>query len=52
MKVIYTIHRYDVSIFTWVTRRKTLNTLAKAARIVSKTADGPLYLLLALQIPV
>lgn len=48
MKVIDTIHSYDVSVFLWVAERKTRNTLARIARLISKSADGPLYLALAL----
>jgi len=48
MKVINTIHSYDVSVFLWVTERKTRRLLARIAWLVSKTADGPLYLGLAL----
>ncbi len=48
MKVMQTIHQYDVSIFLWVAQRKAKITLVKLARGISKTADGPLYLVLAL----
>jgi undecaprenyl-diphosphatase len=48
MRVIETIHSYDVSVFLWVTERKTRNLLVRAAWLISKTADGPLYLALAL----
>jgi undecaprenyl-diphosphatase len=49
MKVImHTIHQYDVSIFLWVTERKTRHILVRLARVVSRTADGPLYGILAL----
>ena len=47
MKIMQTIHQYDVHVFLWVAARKTRHTLAGLARIVSRTADGPLYLLLA-----
>lgn len=48
MKVIDTIKSYDVGIFLWVSERKTRHTLARVARLVSRTADGPLYLALML----
>ncbi|MFM8443853.1 MAG: phosphatase PAP2 family protein [Methylococcus sp.] len=49
MKVImHTIHQYDVSIFLWVTERKTRHLLVRLARLVSRMADGPLYGMLAL----
>ena len=49
MKIImHTIHQYDVSIFLWVTERKTRHLLVRLARLVSRMADGPLYGMLAL----
>lgn len=48
MKVMQTIHQYDVSIFLWVAHRKARATLVRLARLVSRSADGPLYGLLAL----
>lgn len=48
MKLMQSIHRYDVFLFTWVMRRKSQKLLVQAARLVSATANGPLYLLLAL----
>lgn len=48
MKVIQTIHHYDVSVFLWVMARKTRRTMIMLARILSKTADGPPYLALGL----
>jgi undecaprenyl-diphosphatase len=46
MKVIDTIQAYDISIFMWVSNRKTKRFLVSCARLISKTGDGPLYLLL------
>lgn len=46
MKLLYAIHKYDVSLFTWLANVKINAWLTKAARHISKTADGPLYLLL------
>ncbi len=48
MKLMQTIHSYDVSVFTWVMRRKSQKFLVRCARGISKTGDGVLYLLLAL----
>lgn len=48
MKLIQTIHSYDVSVFTWVMHRKSQKFLVYCARGISKTGDGPLYLLTAL----
>jgi len=48
MKLMQTIHRYDVSVFTWVMHRKSQKFLVRCARGVSKSGDGLLYLLLAL----
>ncbi|MFM8330690.1 MAG: phosphatase PAP2 family protein [Candidatus Methylumidiphilus sp.] len=48
MKLIHTIHSYDVSVFTWVMRRKSQKFLVACARGLSKTGDGYLYLVLAL----
>ncbi len=48
MKVIDTIHQFDVSVFLWVAERKAKKTLVRLARMTSKTADGPLYLALGI----
>lgn len=47
MKLMQTIHTYDVFLFSWVMRRKSQNLLVRCARCISKTGDGYLYLLLA-----
>jgi undecaprenyl-diphosphatase len=47
MKLLYSIHKYDVSLFTWLVNAKINASLTKIARVLSKTADGPLYVLLA-----
>ncbi|MDO9214692.1 MAG: phosphatase PAP2 family protein [Methylococcales bacterium] len=47
MKLLYSIHKYDVSLFTWLLNVKINASLTKIARTLSKTADGPLYVLLA-----
>jgi undecaprenyl-diphosphatase len=48
MKLMQTIHSYDVSVFTWVMHRKSQKSLVRCARAISKTGDGLLYLLVAL----
>ncbi len=47
MKLLYSIHKYDVSLFTWLMNVRLLSLLAKTSRYVSKTGDGQLYLLIA-----
>lgn len=47
MKLLYSIHRYDVFMFTWLLNVRINAQLTKFARYLSKTADGPLYVLLA-----
>jgi undecaprenyl-diphosphatase len=47
MKLMQTIHGYDVTLFTWVMQRKSQKLLVRCARGVSRTGDGHLYLVLA-----
>ncbi|MDD1611375.1 MAG: phosphatase PAP2 family protein [Methylococcaceae bacterium] len=47
MKLLYSIHKYDVYLFTWLVNIKINTPLTKVSRTLSKTADGPLYVLLA-----
>lgn len=47
MKIMRTIHAYDVNLFLWVSQRKSQRFLVRCARCLSKTGDGYLYLLLA-----
>jgi undecaprenyl-diphosphatase len=47
MKLLYSIHKYDVFLFTWLVNVRITPLLIKVARTLSKTADGPLYVLLA-----
>jgi undecaprenyl-diphosphatase len=47
MKLIYSIHKYDVFMFTWLNNVSIHATLVRFCRIVSKTGDGLLYVLLA-----
>ncbi|MEQ1622380.1 MAG: phosphatase PAP2 family protein [Methylococcales bacterium] len=46
MKLLYSIHKCDVFMFTWLLNVRLHRPLTKAARMVSKTADGPLYVLI------
>jgi len=47
MKLIYSVHKYDVFMFTRLINARTYQHMAAVARYVSKTADGPLYVLFA-----
>ncbi len=48
MGLIYSVHKYDVFMFTYLINTSIYKYLALFSRYVSKTADGPLYFLLAL----
>lgn len=48
MKLIYSIHKYDVFMFNWLNNVSIHSTLVRLCRYVSKTGDGLLYVLLAL----
>lgn len=48
MRVLQNIHQVDVFAFTWFLRRKHRALATKLARIVSWTADGPLYVMTGL----
>ncbi len=48
MKLLYSIHKYDVTIFFWLNQVRLLSYWAKLFRYVSKTADGQLYVLVIL----
>ncbi len=43
MRLLESIHQVDLSAFTWFVRHKHRDTIVKVARIVSLSADGPLY---------
>jgi undecaprenyl-diphosphatase len=47
MKLINSIHKYDVFMFIWLNNVSIHRALVRIARYVSKTADGILYVLLA-----
>jgi len=46
MKLLYSIHKYDVFMFTWLINARMYSALAKASRYLSKTGDGQLYLVI------
>lgn len=48
MKLLLSIHKYDVFMFTWLFNAKLHNPLAKIAKYLSKTGDGQLYVILML----
>jgi undecaprenyl-diphosphatase len=45
MKLLYSIHKYDVFMFTWLINTRMHSPLSKVSRHLSKTGDGSLYLL-------
>ena len=45
MKLLYSIHKYDVFMFIWLINTRMHNTLTRVSRYLSKTGDGHLYLL-------
>ncbi len=47
MKLIYSIHKYDVFMFTWLNNVGIHATLVRLCRSISRTGDGLLYVLLA-----
>ncbi|SMF95711.1 undecaprenyl-diphosphatase [Methylomagnum ishizawai] len=47
MKLLSTIHQYDVSMFYWVMARKHLAFFTQISRWVSRSGDGGLYALFA-----
>lgn len=47
MKLINSIHKYDVFMFIWLNNVSIHRVLVRVSRYVSKTADGLLYVLLA-----
>ena len=46
MKLLYSIHKYDVFMFTWLINTKIHSTLTQSCRYLSKTGDGSLYILI------
>lgn len=48
MNIFRSIHNFDLSTFDWCCRRKHREQFIFLSRFLSKSADGPLYLLTAL----
>ncbi|TQV73496.1 phosphatase PAP2 family protein [Exilibacterium tricleocarpae] len=46
--ILESIHRCDLVTFSWCLRRKHRSALIKLSRLISRSADGPLYALGAL----
>jgi undecaprenyl-diphosphatase len=44
MKLLYSIHKYDVFMFTWLINARIYSNLINFCRYLSKTGDGQLYL--------
>jgi len=45
MKLLLSIHKYDVFMFTWLINARIHSTLTKISRYLSKTGDGQLYII-------
>lgn len=45
MKLLNTIHRYDVSMFCWLINASIRKSLTGLCRYISKTGDGELYVI-------
>ena len=43
MNILNSIHNIDVSTFYWLMARKHRQIMTRASRVVSMSADGPLY---------
>lgn len=43
MKLLSSIHKYDVFMFVWLVNTRMHGVLTRASRYLSKTGDGPLY---------
>lgn len=48
MKLLYSIQKYDVTVFFWFNHVRLLKSMVSAFRCLSKTGDGQLYVLIAL----
>ncbi len=46
MRLLQSIHNLDIATFLWCRRRKNHERMAMASRWVSRTADGPLYVVI------
>jgi undecaprenyl-diphosphatase len=47
MKLLNTIHNYDVLLFSWLLKTRFHENLARVSRYCSRTANGDLYVLVA-----
>ena len=48
MNILQNIHNYDLTTFDWCLRRKHRQMWIKLARLISKTADGQLYVVVGI----
>lgn len=48
MPLLQNIHKYDIRSFNWCLRIKQRGTAIRISRIISFSADGPLYILIGL----
>ena len=48
MRILQSIHNYDILTFDWCLRRKRRELAVRLSRAVSSSADGPLYVLTGL----
>ncbi|MDP3330523.1 MAG: phosphatase PAP2 family protein [Methylococcaceae bacterium] len=46
MKLLYSIHKCDVFMFTWLLNVRLHDSLTKVGRVVSKSGDGQLYVVI------
>ncbi|NOS88387.1 MAG: phosphatase PAP2 family protein [Methylococcaceae bacterium] len=47
MKLLYSIHKYDVFMFSWLLNIRMYHALTTLSRYLSKTGNGGLYVLIA-----
>lgn len=45
MKLLHSIHKYDVFMFSWLVNSRMHSILTKLSRYLSKTGDGQLYII-------
>ncbi len=48
MKLLYSIHKYDVTVFFWFNHVRLLKSLVSIFRYLSKSGDGQLYVIISL----
>ncbi len=46
MKLLYSIQKYDIFMFTWLLNVRLHKTFARYSRHLSRTGDGPLYVMI------